>query len=408
MIETATSARPDRLRQSGRPLRVLDITDAWSDEVSGGVRTYLQAKARALAGMDVEHVVIVPGERDDVESLGATRLHRVAGPRVPVSPDYRMILRPGAVRDILRSERPDVVEVGSPFIVPWLVRRAMGTDGVPTVGFYHTDVVRTVAEPYATGRLLEPVRMAARAAARRLVRRVYRRFDVTVAASDVVARELRDLGVRRVRTIGLGTDLDTFRPLPAAERLDPATWGVEPGVPVAVFAGRFCAEKRLDVLLEGHARVPLARRPHLLLAGGGPLLEEFRGRTASRPRVTLLAYVRDRKEMARLYASCDMYVAPGPGETFGLSIAEAMACGLPVVAVDRGAAPERVAGSGVAELYRHENPQSCARALESMAARLDPALRDRARRHAEETFDWRRTFREPVALYRELVPVASG
>lgn len=406
MPEPAAPSRRKHAARGDRPLRVLDITDAYSDEVSGGVRTYLHAKAAALEEAGVEHVLVVPGERDELGSVGATRVHRIAGPRVPVSPDYRVMLRPSAVRDVLASERPDVVEVGSPFVVPFLVRRAMDGLGAATVGFYHTDVIRTVAEPYATGPLLAPVRAAARVAARALVRRVYRRFDATVAASEVIARELRELGVRRVRTVGLGTDLTTFRPRPANERMDRGAWGVAPGVPVAVFAGRFCAEKRLDVLLDGHARVAEPRRPHLVLAGGGPLSDEMRAVARGRPRLTILPYVRDRDEMARLYASCDFYVAPGPGETFGLSVAEAMACGLPVVAVDRGAAPERVAGSGAAELYEHENARSCARALERMAWRLGPEVRERARKHAEETFDWRRTFRQMVALYRELAPVA--
>lgn len=389
-------------RRGARPLRVLDVTDFYSDTVSGGVKTYLKAKASALAEAGVEHAAVVPGEADGLESIGPSRLHRVRGTAIPVSRGYRVMLSTRALREVLARERPDVVEVGSPFVVPHLVARALGGARVPTVGFYHADIVRTFAEPYVPARLAAPVRVLARGAARVFVRRVYRRFDATVAASASVAHELRALGVPRVSCIGLGVDLEIFRPLPAASRVPAVAWGVEPGVPLGVYAGRFCAEKRLDVLLEGHARIPIQRRPHLLLVGGGPLLPEMERRAAADPRLTIVPYVSDRGELARILASADFYLAPGPGETFGLAIAEALACGLPVVVVDRGAGVDRLAGADVGERYRHGDPGSAAAALERLVARLGPALRREARGHAERSFDWSRTFRELVALYHEL------
>jgi alpha-1,6-mannosyltransferase len=388
-----------------RPLRVLDVTDFYSDSVSGGVKTYLNAKASALADAGVEHAAVVPGEADGLEALGPSRLHRIRGRTVPISRGYRVMLSAGALRRIIERERPDLVEVGSPFVIPHLVERATRTAPLPTVGFYHADVVRTFAEPYVPSRWAAPLRVAARTAARALVQRVYRRFDVTVAASESVAAELRALGVPRVRRIGLGVDLQTFHPLAPEQRIPAVTWDAEPGVPVGVYAGRFCAEKRLDVLLAGHARVPIERRPHLLLIGGGPLLAETR-RTAERePRLTVLPYVSERADLARILASADFYLAPGPGETFGLAIAEALACGLPVVVVDRGAGIDRLSGSDAGEAYRHGDPESAAAALERMVARLGPGLRARARAHAERSFDWTATFDRLIELYHE---VAAG
>jgi alpha-1,6-mannosyltransferase len=381
---------------------VLDVTDFYSDSVSGGVKTYLSAKAAALAEAGVEHAAVVPGEADGLESLGSSRLHRIKGRTVPISRGYRVMLSARALRRVIERERPDVLEVGSPFVIPHLVHRATRRARIPTVGFYHADVVRTFAEPYVPSRMAAPLRVAARALARVLVRRVYRSFDATVAASESVATELRALGVPRVRCIGLGVDLEAFRPLAAEERIPAVAWGVEPGVPLGVYAGRFCAEKRLDVLLEGHARIPAERRPHLLLIGGGPLFPEISRRAEREPRLTVVPYVSDRADLARILASADFYLAPGPGETFGLAIAEALACGLPVVVVDRGAGIDRVRGSGVGESYRHGDPASAGAALERMAARPGPERRARARAHAERSFDWSATFRQLVELYHEL------
>lgn len=412
MRSTLTLPTSNRLRR-GAPLRVLDVTDFYSDTVSGGVKTYLHAKSEHLARRGVEHVMVVPGPTTGMESLGATRVHRIRGSSLPVSRAYRVMLSVSRLREVLDREQPDVVEVGSPFIVPHLLRAATRDRAIPTVGFYHADIVRTFAEPYVPNRLAAPVRVLARMAARRLVRHIYRRFDATVAASQSVARELEALGVPRVRTVGLGVDLETFRPRPEGCEQIRKTWGVADGVPAGIFVGRFCAEKRLDVLLAGHALLPEAERPHLVLVGGGPWLDRLRDLAATRPRLTLRPYVKDRDELARLYSAADFYLAPGPGETFGLSIAEAMACGLPAVVVDRAAAPDRVHGSGAAELYEHGDPDSAAGALRRMTARvgtpngLYTSLRGRARMHAEEHFDWTQTFDALVGLYRELAAVPS-
>ena len=384
-------------------LHVLDITDFYSESSSGGVRTYLHAKASALARQGVRHTIVVPGARTEVDLVGASRVYKVPGPSLPIAPAYRTWVTGEALRRILERERPDVIEVGSPFIVPHLLERILGRGNVPTVGFYHADVVRTFAEPYVRNPVAAPVRVLARTAARRLVRRVYERFDVTVAASRSVAEELAELGVPRVRQVSLGVDLARFHPGTAARGAWHDRWGIEEReVPVGIYAGRFCSEKRLDVLLDGHARLPSRARPHFVLVGGGPLEQVLRRRAERQTRLRIVPYEPDRGRLASMYAAADFYLAPGPGETFGLSIGEALASGLPVVCVERGAAPDRIEGADVGELYRHGAPDSAAAAILRLTARLGPQIRSRARAHAERTLDWTRTFDTLREIYEEL------
>ena len=96
--------------------------------------------------------MVVPGERTLRTRLGRTALYRIRGPRVPMSPAYRVMLSARRFREVLERERPDVIEVGSPFIVPRLVRRGLAGRRVPLVGFYHADIVWTFAEPYVPSR----------------------------------------------------------------------------------------------------------------------------------------------------------------------------------------------------------------------------------------------------------------
>jgi alpha-1,6-mannosyltransferase len=380
----------------------MDVTKFYS-AASGGVRTYLDAKMRALADRDVEHTVVVPGEEDGTTEMHRTKLFRIAGPVISFSPNYRLMVRQCELERIIRAERPHVIEVGSPFLVPVLVRRAVSGLSIRTVGFYHSDLVRTYAEPLVRHRLTSPVRVATRNLARRFVRNVYRRFDATVAASRTVSSELRALGVPHVHTVSLGVDLATFTPSVEPSDLR-RRLGVPAGTPIGLFVGRFCMEKRLEVVLEAHGQLPAPDRPHLVFVGGGALEARFSEESARRHDFSILPFVNDHHELARLYRAADFYLAAGPGETFGLAIAEAMASGLPVLCVDSGAAPDRVRGSGAFELYRHGDSADCARAMTRLQRRLSPALRNAARLHAERSFGWDRTFDALLDVYSSLVP----
>ena len=101
-----------------------------------------------------------------------------------------------------------------------------------------------------------------------------------------------------------------------------------------LYAGRLTREKGVDLLAEAflaaHARDP---RLHLVLAGGGPeepLLRERLGEHA-----TFLGWLAG-EELARAYASADMFLFASPTDTFGQVLLEAQASGLPVVAVAAG------------------------------------------------------------------------
>ena len=96
-----------------------DLTQSWSD-VGGGVRTYLLHKRRhILDATPHSHLMIVPGARDEVIEEDRAITVRVASPRVPGSPHYRLMLRNGAVRAALERFRPDLIECQDAYNLPW-------------------------------------------------------------------------------------------------------------------------------------------------------------------------------------------------------------------------------------------------------------------------------------------------
>ena len=94
---------------------VLDISEYYGD-TSGGVRTYLSEKAAyAAARHDVRQAIAVPGAVDSVEERAGVRWYSIASPPIPGQAPYRLVVNGRRVAEIIRAERPDVIEVASSF-----------------------------------------------------------------------------------------------------------------------------------------------------------------------------------------------------------------------------------------------------------------------------------------------------
>jgi alpha-1,6-mannosyltransferase len=376
-----------------RPLTVLDITK-WYGERSGGVRTYLDEKQRYVAGRsDLRHVLVIPGERDEIVDDGNTRRYRIRGPRIPSQRQYRFLLAPRTLRRIVEREQPDIIEVGSPIFVPWIARFAARRRNIPLVGFYHTDIRASLAP------LLGPLAGAASGCYVRLLDRL---FATTFVASDTSEADLRDAGATRVTRVGLGVDLETFHPRHRARRARTrALLGLPLDAPIVTYLGRIAPEKGLDVALAAWRHVESRTHATLVVMGDGPLRSDLRERS-SRMHVRWLPFEMDRARIAALLAASDVYLSPGPSETFGLAAVEAMACGTPLVAADRGSVAEHVRKSDGGLVFAAGQPRSLAdRLLTAIAGALSTAGA-KARAYVEEHHSWSGSFDRIFATYREL------
>lgn len=389
---------PRRLLRLTAPLGVLDITEYFSAE-SGGIRTYLLAKGEWVARHPAaRQVLVVPGAEDRTDGDGRVRTYQLRGPRIPRNPQYRLLLTSRTPRRIIEAERPNLIEVGSHLLVPWITRLANRRTRVPVVWFYHGHLPRLIAPDHARGigqRTLEALSWG-------YVRRLASGCRAVLVASRYLADELRAHGVNTVEQVPLGVDLDRFHPRRRDSRSATRDrLGLPPGQ-VALFAGRFAREKRVDVLLDAWPRVERSTGLRLALVGGGPREAEWR-RHPYASRVHWLPFVADRDRFADLLASVDLYLAPGPYETFGLSALEAMASGTPVLSVDRGGVAERVAASGAGAVYRADDPDSVAEQVTALAHQDLDALGRRARAFAEAHHSWEAAFDAIFAAYRRIL-----
>ncbi|MDZ4326466.1 MULTISPECIES: glycosyltransferase family 4 protein [Pseudomonas] len=345
-------------------VHIADITMFYAP-ASGGVRTYLDAKHRRLGiKPGIRHSLLIPGahlgEQDGI--------YTVPAPALPFGKGYRFPLRLAPWRNVLQDLQPDLIEVGDPYLTAWAALDARRQLDVPVIGFYHSDLPLLVSN-----RMGNWVTTNVEA----YVSKLYGNFDRVLAPSRIMADKLITLGVKNVFVQPLGVDLHTFHP----DARDPglrAELGIDENTHLLIFAGRGSKEKNLPVLLDCMRR--LGRRYHLLLVGSSmPAVVP--------DNVTVVDEFCPATQVARLMASADALLHAGDQETFGLVILEAMACGIPVVAVAAGAFQE-IINSDCGLLCAPNNSMAMANAVRELFGSGSAVLGQQARSHVERHYSW--------------------
>ncbi|HVB30792.1 MAG TPA: glycosyltransferase [Gemmatimonadaceae bacterium] len=397
-LDIGAQALPPRLRPHARR-SVLDITEFFG-ETSGGVRTYLFEKAKYVeAHPELRHVVVVPGRRDAITETRGMRCYRLGGPRVPTQAPYRFMLATRSTRRIVEHERPDVIEVGSIGLVPWLLRQATRGTEVPLVAFYHSHLPRMIAP---SPEHAAPHRRLAEQLAWRYLRALDRQFATTIVASDFVARELAAAGIDRTTRVPLGVDLALFNPALRARGAWTRRMAGLSTRPMVLYVGRLARDKELETLIDGWRVAESRMDAELVIVGNGPRAGALRAR-ARGLRVRWLPHVASRTRLAHLMAAADLCVAPSSVETFGLAALEALASGVPVMCADRGGVAEMVQRSGSGAAFATASPDSVAETLRALLQQNLPALGLRGRAYAEREHDWQAVLARLFIVYGGLV-----
>jgi glycosyltransferase involved in cell wall biosynthesis len=390
--------------------RVLFLAESFHPVLGGG-ETHLRRLGRALAAAgDRATVVTRRGETTwpETEEVDGTRVLRVPPPGPGRAGKYRMVLP--AMRAV-RREAPahDLLVVRSPRVLGLpglLVGRLVGLPVVlqPETNGEIDGTAFTFGKTWSEGPAGRAVRAAAWAR-----NRLLRDADGFVAMSRRIRDEMIAAGVppERAHLLPHGVDVERFRPVAAGEKkaLRRSLGLGEHGV-VVTYTGRLLQGKGLDALLSAFAPIAAGREDvSLVLVGAGEqqslsVESELRARAAEPPlagRVLFAGRVDDVSDWLR---ASDLFVLPSVFEGLGISLVEALACGLPAIGSRTG---------GIVDVIDDERsgflvPPGDAGALESALRRLldDPARRvemGRAgRAHVLARFDER----DAVAKYRAL------
>ncbi len=237
-------------------------------------------------------------------------------------------------------------------------------------------------------------------------RRVYRQLDVVATPTDTAAALLRQIGFTKdVVTISCGIDRERFHPGTPNEALL-RRYDIPPQRRVILYVGRLDKEKQIDLIIASLPHIVATVDAHLVVAGVGmerTALEEEATRLGVRDRVTFTGFVAD-EDLPEMYRLAHLFVMAGMAELQSIVTLEALASGLPVIAVNAMALPELVHDGVNGYLFEEHDVDTLA--TKATAILQDPALAQRLAKNSLaiiEQHDMKKTIAAYESLYRTTI-----
>jgi glycosyltransferase involved in cell wall biosynthesis len=358
-------------------MNILLVSETYPPEINGVARTLAQM-AHGLADLGHSITLVRPAQKAaNTHATANISEHEVPGLPIPGYaglqfglPAYRRIAR------LLDRQHIDVAYIATEGPLGYSALQACGKRGIPALTGMHTNFHQYSSHYGAS--LLGPTLL-------RYLRRFHNAAAGTLVPTVAMRNALAGNGFLKLHTWPRGVHTDLFTP----SRRDPLlrrAWGIEPDGLAVLYVGRLAPEKNIDLAFSAFEAIRTSRRDaRFILVGSGPAEERL---SVIHPEARFCG-TRQGEELARHYASADIFLFPSETETFGNVTLEAMASGLGVVSYDLAAAHELI-------LHGHNGllaDAGSARQFTEQAARcaVDPDLRAKLKRHARETAlqqDW--------------------
>ena len=382
-------------------MRFVVISETYPPEINGVALT-IRTIVTSLAALGHDVLLIRPNQRnhvsEDLSSLEGSvpgTVHEVTTLGIPL-PWYQGlrfgVSRPGRIRKLLREHRAEAVYVATEGPLGWAGVRAASSLDLPVLCGFHTHFEQ-YAGSYGLGfatRFIESY-----------LRRLHNRSDGTVVPTEALAEALTKAGYTDVRVLHRAVDTHRFDPNKRDLKLR-ETWGAGPDCPVLMTVGRVAPEKNLDLAMRCWEQVrkecPGAR---FVMVGDGPA----RAALSKRYPDVIFAGMQLDEDLARHYASADLFLFPSLTETFGNVALEAMASGLAAVCFDYGAAALHMVSGRNGVLVRRGEDQDFVAQVSALAQDLERArAMGREARATTEPLNPRDVARRLVDMVRQVSP----
>ncbi|APT83972.1 glycosyltransferase family 4 protein [Corynebacterium aquilae] len=301
-------------------MRVVVVAESFLPNINGVTNSVLRVLEHLKANGH-EALVIAPGARDfeeEVPDYLGFDIVRVPTIMVPLINSLPVGVPTMAVTQAMKTFKPDVVHLASPFVLGAAGARAARQLKIPAIAVYQTDVAG-FALRYRLSALVN--------ASWEWTRTLHNSCARTLAPSSVTIAELENHGVRNIYHWGRGVNAEQFHPKRRDEHLR-ATWDPTGAKKIVGYVGRLAAEKGVTRLQA------LAHRDdiQLVIVGDGPERVELENLLPTAVFTGALGGI----ELARAYASLDVFVHTGEFETFCQAVQEALASGVPAIAPNSG------------------------------------------------------------------------
>ncbi|SFM11458.1 glycosyltransferase family 4 protein [Marinobacter zhejiangensis] len=330
----------EQLPLANRSRHIVVVSETFPPEINGVANT-LRHLCQGLMQQGHQVSVVRPRQRHEatgsVTSAGQalfTDEHLVTGIPLPGYPDLRFgITRSARLAQLWRRKRPDAIYVATQGPLGVAAVNAARRLSIPVSSGFHTNF-HTYSRYYGAG-FLEKLLCG-------YGRWFHNRTAITLVPTRKMQATIQAMGVNPTGLWSRGVDCNRFTPHKRDDNLR-KSWGVDPNDRVVLYVGRLASEKNLQMATACFERIHnLHPKTRFVLVGDGPL----RKKMADRHPDYIFCGMQRGEDLAKHYASGDIFLFPSKTDTFGNVVTEAMASGLAVVAYDDAAASEHISHEG--------------------------------------------------------------
>lgn len=317
---------------ASRPsLRIAVVTETWPPEVNGVAVTLAKlVQGLSLRNHDVQ--LIRPRQAKIDVSINDSKLEEVLmrGMPIPRYPELKLGLP--SKKTLIKTwsmRRPDVVHIATEGPLGWSALQAAKVLKLPVTSDFRTNF-QSYSKHYGVGWLRKPIVA--------YLRKFHNATACTMVPTRELKRTLSENGFLNLKVVSRGVDTQLFN-LKRRDQHLRHSWGADEKTKVLISVGRIAPEKNLDLVLKTYEALQfMADQIKLVMVGDGPLKEQFQKRYPG----IIFPGMLSQTELAKYYASSDLFVFPSQTETFGNVTLEALASGIPVLAFDCAAAKDWV------------------------------------------------------------------
>lgn len=317
---------------ASRPsLRVAVVTETWPPEVNG-VAVTLAKLVQGLSQRNHDVQLIRPRQTKSDTGFKDSNLEEVLmrGMPIPRYPELKLGLP--SKKTLVKTwtlRRPDVVHIATEGPLGWSALQAAKVLKLPVTSDFRTNF-QSYSKHYGVGWLRKPIVA--------YLRKFHNATACTMVPTKELQRTLSENGFVNLKVVSRGVDTSLFNLTKRDNHLR-STWGANEQTKVMISVGRMAPEKNLEQVLKAFDALQfMGQQLKLVMVGDGPLREQFQIRYPD----IIFPGMLNQTELARYYASSDLFVFPSQTETFGNVTLEALASGIPVLAFDCAAARDWV------------------------------------------------------------------
>lgn len=387
-------------------MKILIATDTYYPSINGA-SYFTQRLATMLAKRGHQVYVLAPSmtSENNISKNDGVHVYGVRSIGVPIYPDFRvspLFLSQRSIKKYVKEIHPDVIHIQNHFMIGKGVLRAAKELNIPIMGTNHfmpENLVHYLHMPEFFEKELKRFGWYQ-------FRQVFDRLDIvatpTKTAADLMKKSKFE---KNINIVSCGIDLVRFNPKNDGSALK-KHFNIPNGCKILLYVGRLDKEKRVEIILRAIPQIAKKVDVHFVIAGVGKLRKTFERKAQKfgiRDRITFTGFVKN-ADLPNLYRVADLFVIAGIAELQSIVTMEAMASGLPVLAVNKMALPELVHDSENGYLFKDGD----SRAIAEKASKIlsDEKLRARMSKKSLEIIknhDINKTLEKYESLYLETI-----